>query len=252
MGMFEGKVAIVTASGSGIGRATARIFAREGARVTVGDISEEGGQETVTMIRDAGGEARFQQLDVTREEDIAAMVGDTVAAWGRLDAAVNNAGHPGNLTTILDCTNEEWDYMHAMNLRSTFWGMRHQARAMVQNGGGAIVNIASMAGSAGKPNLVAYVTMKHGVIGLTRSAGTDLGGKGIRVNAVMPGLTRTRMALGSLRNWGVEPEQAAAGTPIGRLAEPEEQAEMAVWLCSDRASFITGSTFSVDGGASAI
>jgi NAD(P)-dependent dehydrogenase (short-subunit alcohol dehydrogenase family) len=248
--LAEGKIALVTAAGSGIGRATAQAFAREGARVMVGDICDAGGEETVALIRAAGGDAAFRHIDVTQEADMAGIVADTVARWGRLDAAVNNAGHPGRLTGVLDCTNEEWELAHAMNLRSTFWGLRHQARAMIASGGGAIANIVSTAGVRGSPSLVSYVAMKHGVMGLTKAAALDLAASRIRVNAVLPGNTETPMALGSLERLGISLEQAAQN-PLGRLARPGEQAEAAVWLCSERASFISGVGLCVDGGLTA-
>jgi NAD(P)-dependent dehydrogenase (short-subunit alcohol dehydrogenase family) len=247
---FDGKVALVTAAGSGIGRAIAQAFARKGAKVMVGDISEQGGAETVELIRQSGGEARFQRMDVTREEDIAALVAAAVAAWGRLDAAANNAGHPGRLTTVLDCTNEEWELVHNMNLRSSFWGIKHQARAMLDNGGGAIVNTASVAGLSGERNLASYIAMKHGVVGLTRSAALDLGKRGIRVNAIAPGFTQTPMAQGSMDAWGLTAADVAS--PLGRIARPEEQAEAAVWLCSEHSSYVNGTILPVDGGGHAM
>lgn len=248
--MFEGKIALVTASGSGIGRATAQAFAREGAKVMVGDISEAGGNETVALIRAGGGEAEFRRIDVMQEADIEAIVAEAIARWGRLDAAVNNAGHPGHLTSILDCTNEEWELAHAMNLRSTFWGIKHQARAMIASGGGAIANIVSTAGIRGGPKLTSYIAMKHGVMGLTKAAAVDLAASGVRVNAVLPGSTETPMALGSFERMGLSLEDAGMN-PMGRVARPGEQAEAAVWLCSDRASFVTGTGLCVDGGMTA-
>jgi NAD(P)-dependent dehydrogenase (short-subunit alcohol dehydrogenase family) len=249
-GIAAGKIALVTAAGSGIGRATAQAFAREGAKVMVGDISDEGGYETVSLIRAAGGEAEFRRIDVMNEADMSGIVADTVSRWGRLDAAVNNAGHPGGLTSVLDCTNEEWELAHAMNLRSTFWGIKYQARAMIASGGGAIVNIVSTAGIRGGPKLTSYIAMKHGVVGLTKAAAVDLAQKGVRVNAVLPGSTETPMALGSFERMGISAEDAGLN-PLGRIARPSEQAEAAVWLCSDRASFVTGAGLVVDGGMTA-
>jgi NAD(P)-dependent dehydrogenase (short-subunit alcohol dehydrogenase family) len=249
-GDFDGKVALVTAAGSGIGRAIARAFARRGAKVMVGDISGPGGEETVELIRAAGGEARFHHMDVRREEDVAGLVAVTVATWGRLNAAANNAGYPGRLTTILDCTNEEWEMVHEVNLRSAFWGVKHQARAMIESGGGAIVNTASIGGLGATKNLMSYITMKHGVVGLTRSAALDLAKSGIRVNAIAPGFTQTPMAQGSMDAWGLTAEDVAS--PLGRIGRPEEQAEAAVWLCSEAASFVNGVILPVDGGTNAM
>jgi len=158
--------------------------------------------------------------------------------------------HPGRLTTVLDCTNEEWELVHNMNLRSTFWGIKHQARAMLEHGGGAIVNTASVAGISGERNLASYIAMKHGVVGMTRSAALDLGKRGIRVNAIAPGFTQTAMAQGSMDAWGLTVADVAS--PLGRIARAEEQAEAAVWLCSDHASFVNGTVLPVDGGSNAM
>lgn len=249
-GMFEGKVALVTAAGQGIGRAMARLFASEGAKVAVGDIAEQTGAETAELIRQDGGEALFRRTDVRLEDDIVALIGEAISTWGRLDAAANNAGHPISFTSVLDCSNEDWDHAHALNLRSTFWGIKHQARAMLQTGGGAIVNTASAAGIMATYNLAAYTAMKHGVVGITRAAGVDLARQGVRVNAILPGYTespRTVVERGDGINLPTK-----VPVPIGRAAKPQEQAEAAIWLCSHHASFIVGTTLCVDGGITAM
>jgi NAD(P)-dependent dehydrogenase (short-subunit alcohol dehydrogenase family) len=248
--MFEGKVALVTAAGQGIGRAMAMLFASEGARVAVGDIAEDRVAETVELIRAAGGEALFRRADVTEEQDIIALVGAAVSSWGRLDAVANNAGHPISFTSVLDCPNEDFEKAFALNLRSTFWGIKHGARAMLETGGGAIVNTASAAGVMATYNLAAYTAMKHGVVGLTRSAGVDLAGKGVRVNAILPGYTESPRTVIS-RGDGIN-LPTNIPVPIGRAAKPMEQAEAAVWLCSHHASFIVGTTLCVDGGVTAM
>ncbi|MEW5762241.1 MAG: SDR family oxidoreductase [Bacillota bacterium] len=247
-GLVQGKVALVTGGGSGIGRATALVFAREGARVAVADYVVEGGEETVRMIREAGGEAFFIRADVSSAADVEAMVNKVVETYGRLDCAHNNAGVEGVMAPLADCTEANWDRTIAINLKGVFLCMKYEIPQMLKQGGGAIVNTASVAGLVGFRGLPAYVASKFGVVGLTKAAALDYATAGIRVNAVCPGVIRTPMVE---RITGGDPQaeaQFAAGEPVGRLGDPREIGEAVVWLCSDAASFVTGHAMAVDGG----
>lgn len=249
MGDFDGKVALVTGAGSGLGQAAARILASRGARLLVTDVNDDGGAETVSQCKEAGAEAVYLHTDVTREDEVAAAVACAVDTWGRLDAAVNNAGTTGPTKPVADYTLEEWNAVVALNLTSVFLCLKHEIPQMVQQGGGAIVNTSSGAGLVGFAGLPAYVATKHGVLGLTKAAALEYVKAGVRVNAVCPGSTRTPM----LEGWmGGNPDIERAmeqSAPIGRLARPDEIAEAMVWLLSDAASFVVGHAFAVDGGA---
>lgn len=246
-GWFEGQVALVTGASGGIGRATALGFAREGAKVVVSDVNVAGGEETVAMIKEKGGEAIFVRADVSKEADVKALVAAAVENYGRLDCAFNNAG-------VNDIRKNEWDeevfdFSLAINLKGVMLCMKHEIEQMLKNGGGAIVNTSSINGLVGNPSQPGYTSSKHGVIGLTRTAALRYAREGVRVNAVCPGVIETAMTQQIL---DINPDyrKIMEGlAPIGRFGQPEEVAEAVLWLCSSRASFVTGHPLAVDGGA---
>jgi NAD(P)-dependent dehydrogenase (short-subunit alcohol dehydrogenase family) len=237
-GSLAGKVAFVTGAANGIGRAAALAFAREGANVVVADISEQGNRETVLAVR----------CDVTRAEDIEAALGKGVEAYGGLDFAFNNAGSEQAITAAADLTEEEWDRIVRVNLRSMFLCMKHEIPLMLKRGGGAIVNTSSGAGVKGIAGQAAYCAAKFGVIGLTKAAALDYAAQNIRVNAVCPGIIDTPMMQ---RFTGGTPKDVArviAQEPVGRMGKPEEIAAAVLWLCSDPAAFVVGHALVIDGG----
>ncbi len=250
-GRVDGKIALVTGAGSGIGRATALVFAREGAKVVVADIVVDGGEETVRQIKAAGGEALFVKADMARAAEVEAMVQKAVTIYGRLDCAHNNAGIEGATGKTADYREEDWDRVIRVNLTGVWFCMKYEISQMLKQGGGAIVNTASDAGLLGVPQMPAYVASKHGVVGLTKTAALEYAKSGIRVNAVCPGVIKTPMVERITGQRAGRAERMAAIEPVGRMGKPEEIAEAVVWLCSEAASFVTGLPMSVDGGIAA-
>jgi NAD(P)-dependent dehydrogenase (short-subunit alcohol dehydrogenase family) len=247
MNTLTGKVSLVTGAASGIGRAVALAYTREGARVVVSDVDDRGGQETVQLIRQAGGEAVFFHTDVSDPAACQALVDFTLQTYNRLDIACNNAGIGGESNPAGAYSPEGWDQVIKINLSGVFYCLRYEIPAMLQNGGGAIVNMASILGQVGFAGAPAYVAAKHGVLGLTKVAALEYAQQGIRVNAVGPAFIQTPM-IAALES---DPELNAmliGRHPIGRLGKPEEVAELVLWLSSDKASFVTGSYYPVDGG----
>ena len=242
------KVSLVTGAGSGIGRASALAFAREGAQVVVSDVNAEGGEETVSRISEIGGQAIFIPADVSLAGDVAALVQSTVQQYGRLDCALNNAGVSGGQGLIHEYSEDDWDRVIDINLKGVWLCLKYEIIQMLEQGGGSIVNTASIMGLVGGSRSPSYGASKHGVVGLTRNAAVQYAQSGIRVNAVCPGYIRTPMTeQGSLLGPGNE-ERIIARHPIGRLGAPEEIAETVIWLCSGAASFVTGHAMTVDGG----
>ena len=250
-GILDGKVALVTGGASGIGRATALAMAREGARVAVADRTEESAAETVALINAAGGQAIAIGGDVTGEADVAAMVARTVAAFGRIDCAFNNAGVARRAVgpagqRMHELSQASFDTMLAVNLTGVFLCLKHEvAQMLAQGGGGAIVNTASIAGLIGLPTSAHYVAAKHGVVGLTKTAAIEYAQDGIRVNCVNPGYITTPMTKEMVKT---RIDEVMAKVPMHRMGMPEEIAEAVVWMCSDKASFMTGASQVVDGG----
>lgn len=245
--MLKDKVALVTGASSGIGRAVALGWAREGAKVVVSDVDLQGGEATVAMVRAAGGDALFVAANVGKPSDCEALVARTVAHYGRLDIACNNAGISGPSAPTADYPLDGWDQVININLSGVFYGMKYQIAAMLQGGGGSIINMASILGAVGFAAAPAYTAAKHGVQGLTKAAALEYSAQGIRVNAVGPGFIHTPLISALEQDAGVNAALVGAH-PIGRLGQPEEVAELVTWLASSKASFVTGAYYPVDGG----
>ena len=247
-GQLEGKVSLITGGGSGIGKASALAFAREGSKVVVADVNVEGGEQTVRLIQDTGGEATFVRADVSISSDVSDMVSHAVQTYNGLDCAFNNAGVSGGPGRVHEYTEENWSRVLNINLTGVWLCMKYEIIQMLNQGGGAIVNTASVMGLVGGSRSPAYGATKHGVVGLTKTAAVDYAREAIRVNAVCPGYIRTPMIeQGVLLDPGGE-ERVVSRHPMHRLGTPEEIAEAVVWLCSDAASFVTGHAMAVDGG----
>lgn len=242
------KIALVTGGASGIGRATALAFAQAGARVVVSDVNRSSGEATVSQIQAAGGEAVFIAADISQAAQVEALIRQTLAAYGRLDCAVNNAGVGGDMLPTHQREEAAWDFLMSINLKGVWLSMKYEIPAMLEQGSGAIVNVASAAGLIGFRYASAYAASKHGVIGLTRSAALEYATKGIRVNVVCPGFTETPMVAEMNQANPRMVEATIKAIPMRRLGTPEEIAQAILWLCSEASSFVNGHALAVDGG----
>jgi len=251
MSSFQNRVALITGGSSGIGRATALAFAREGAKVIVASRRENESRETVHLVREAGSEGLFVKTDVSKEADVKEMVEKTIRAYGRLDFAFNNAGIEQIPTPLAEQTEETFDQITNINVKGVWLSMKYEIPQMLKNGGGAIVNMSSVAGLVGFPGIPLYVASKHAVLGLTRSTALEYAKSSVCINAVCPGAIETEMFERFVKDNEQVRDQVMAMHPIGRSGRPEEIAHAVVWLCSDRASFITGQSLALDGGFTA-
>ncbi|MAC95468.1 MAG: short-chain dehydrogenase [Flavobacteriales bacterium] len=249
MGTIKDKVAIITGASSGIGKAIAVLFAKEGAKVVVSDIDEKKGKEVVKEINDKGGESFFVKADSSSAEDNKKLVEKTVEKYGALHIAVNNAGIGGPQANVGDYPIDGWEKVIAINLNGVFYGMRYQIPAMEKSNGGSIINMASILGSVGFPTSAAYVAAKHGVVGLSKNAALEYATKNIRINSVGPGFIKTPLVEENLDADTLKFLETKHA--MNRLGEPNEVAELCLWLASDKSSFVTGSYYTVDGGYTA-
>lgn len=247
MKALEGKVAIVTGGGSGFGRVISELYATEGAKVAVSDVAEERGNETVELIKSAGGDALFVKADVGNPDDCEKLVKETVNRFGKLDIACNNAGIGGEGKPLGEYSIEVWDRVIQINLSGVFYGMRYQIPEMLKNGGGVIVNMASVLGLVGFGGSGAYVAAKHGVIGLTKNIALEYGNRNIRANAVCPGFVETNITAQLMENKECY-DFLVRKHPMGRLGKVEEVVDLVLWLSGDKSSFCNGDYFAVDGG----
>jgi len=245
MDLLKDKTAIITGAGSGIGRSIALSYAHNGAKVIVSDVDEDGGQATVEQIHASEGEALFFRADVSRAEDNRRLVEEAVNRYGALHIACNNAGIGGEQLPLGELSPASWDQVINVNLSGVFYGMRYQIPAMLEAGGGSIINVSSILGQVGFEGAGAYVATKHGLLGLTKNAALEYSAKGVRVNVVGPGFINTPLLSKNLSQ--EQMDMLAQLHPIGRIGEPEEVAELVLWLSSDRASFVTGAYYPVDG-----
>jgi NAD(P)-dependent dehydrogenase (short-subunit alcohol dehydrogenase family) len=247
-GSLEGKAILVTGGGSGIGRATSLLLAKQGAKVMIADYVPEGAQKTVAMIKEAGGTADCLAADVSVTKQVEMMVAKTVETYGRIDGAFNNAGIEGKMAGTIDTSEENFDRTIAINLKGVWLCMKYEIPQMLNQGGGVIVNTASIAGLVGFEGLPAYNASKHGVVGLTKTAALEFAQKNIRVNCVCPGVIQTPMVARLMDGGGMNENDMRAGEPVGRFGQPQEIGEGVVWLLSDAASFVTGHSMVIDGG----
>lgn len=249
--LLENKIVLITGAGSGIGQVAALAFAREGARLALVDVDVDGGATTVRLAAEQGGEVIFVRADVSQSADVENVIAETVAHYGRLDCAFNNAGVEGNLVRTADVTEADFDRLIAVNLKGVWLCMKYELQQMVLQGNGIIVNTASVAGLTGAHSMAAYAASKHGVVGLTRTAAVEYARKGIRVNAVCPSVVRTPMVERAFAALPPFEQATIRNNPMRRLGRPEEVAETVVWLCSDAAAYINGAALPVDGGFTA-
>jgi len=245
---FDGKVALMTGGSSGIGRATALAFAREGAQVVIGDRNTRRGEETVSMIRNTGGTASFHRTDVLVAADIEALVEHAISEYGGLDLAFNNAGIEGDVRPLVEQTEANYDALMDINVKGVWLSMKYEIPRMLERGGGAIVNCSSVAGVIGFPGIGIYAASKHAVIGLTKTAALEYSAQGIRINAVNPAVIDTEMADRLAAGLNMKKDDLSTLHPIGRIGQVDEVADAVLWLCSGRASFVTGHSLVVDGG----
>ena len=249
---FEGKVVLVTGAAGGIGRAAALAFGRASACVVVADTSVDGGHATAAMIVEAGGKALFVQCNVTRANEVEALIDKTVSYYGRLDCAFNNAGIEEEHLPLGDVDEALFDRIMNVNVKGTWLCMKYEIRQMLKQGGGSIVNTASVAGLVGAPTQPVYAASKHAVVGMTKTAAAEYARAGIRINSVCPGVVNTPMMARALEREPLREKKLRNVHPMGRFGEPSEIASAAMWLCSDQSSFVTGHQLAVDGGLTAI
>jgi NAD(P)-dependent dehydrogenase (short-subunit alcohol dehydrogenase family) len=248
MNRLENKVGIVTGGSAGIGRASVVALVEQGSAVVIADVDETRGEQVAQELRDKDGQALFVRTDVSRNDEVAQLVKVTVDTFGRLDFAFNNAGIEGTPAPTHECTDENWERTLGINLNGVFYCMRHQIPAMLESGGGSIVNCSSVAGLVGFLGVPAYTASKHALVGLTKTAALEYATAGIRVNAVCPGVIDTEMVERFTGNQDEATERLLASEPMGRMGRSEEIADAVVWLVSDESSFVTGQAIAVDGG----
>jgi len=247
-GILDGKISVITGAGSGIGRATAKIFAREGASLVLADIIEEGGQETLQMVKELGAAAIFVKADVSKAPEVEALVAKAVETYGQLDCAFNNAGIGGKSVLTHECSEEDWNRVLAVNLTGVWLCMKAEITQMLKQGKGAIVNTSSIMGLTGAIRVPAYTAAKHGVAGITKAAALEYARHGIRINAVCPAPIYTPLLVKAFEKRPDIEERYVRSEPMKRIGQPEEVGEAVAWLCSDRASYMTGLPMPVDGG----
>ena len=248
---LDGKIALITGGSSGIGRETAVLFAQHGAKLAIADLNPDGGQETAQMIREAGGTAVFIQTDVSQAAQVENLINEVVREYGRLDIAFNNAGIDGIPVRTAESSEDEYDRIMAVNAKGVWLCLKYEIQQMLLQGGGTIINTASVAGLIGAHSMSAYAASKHAVVGLTKTAAVEYAGKGIRVNAVCPAIIRTAMVERAFAHLPQLEQGAIQNNPSHRIGDPREVAEAVLWLASDASSFTTGATLTVDGGLTA-